>query len=90
MFMTRNEAYLLAFGFSICCDGISFKLKKGSIYNEQFNMLYDDVYILQDPEEGMKFYQKFKKTFNKFMKYRSNEFINNCYIVKLAEEYIYD
>ncbi|MBN3411006.1 hypothetical protein CJF15_18295 [Clostridium botulinum] len=85
MILTENESYLLATGFTKTKKDIRLKLKKGSIYNKQFNRRYEDVYIIEDIEEAIKLYKRYKKTFRRIFKCWNDEFINNMFIMQFLE-----
>lgn len=85
MILTKNEAWLLATGFTKTKEDIRLKLKKGSIYNKQVNRSYEDVYIIEDIDEAIKLYKRYKKTFRRIFRCRNDEFINGTFIMQFLD-----
>lgn len=82
MFLSKNEAWLLAIGYSYDKEDIRIKLNESLILNSDKEVR--KVYWIADIEEAKDLYKRYKKTYRRRLSTFNDEFINNTLIVQLS------
>ena len=82
MALSKNEAMLLAYGYTNTDKDISIKLNEYEILTNLKSKEIGRIYLIADMEEAIKLYKKYRKSFRKKLKVFNDEFIENCLIIQ--------
>lgn len=80
MVLSKNEAWLLAFGYTFDKEDIRIPVKEYKVLKE--NKIVN-MYLISDMEAAKDLYKRYKKSYRRRLDVWSDEFIDNTLIVQM-------